>query len=100
MQKSYRTIAGTIIFLVNTCRVDIAYASMILCRSMANPGWKHFQAAKWLLSYLAKYPDLGIVFYSGANSRPYGYCDADHGSDETRRSISGYLFFLAGGPIS
>ena len=100
MQKQYRTIVGTFIFLVNTCRADITFANMILCRSMANPGWKHFKAAKEVLSYFAKYPDLGISYHQSGNMRPYGYCDADHGSDWTRRTITGYMFFLAGGPIS
>jgi hypothetical protein len=99
MQKSFRTLTGTFIFLVNTCRVDISFASMILCRSMAHPGWKHFDAAKWLLGYLKKHPDLGVIYFKEGNNRPYGYCDADHGSDWSRRSIAGYMFFLAGGPI-
>ena len=100
MQKRYRTITGTLIFLVNTCRVDMAFASMILCRSMAFPGWKHWDAARWTLCYLAKHRDLGISYLQEGNLRPYGYCDADHGSDWSRRSIGGYIFFLAGGPIS
>ena len=100
MQRSYRTISGTIIFLVNTCRVDLGFVSMILCRSMAWPGYKHWTAAKWALCYLARYPDLGIHYSFDGNMRPYGYADADHGSDWSRRSIVGHIFFLAGGPIS
>jgi hypothetical protein len=67
---------------------------------MAHPGWKHHDAAMYTLCYLAKYPDLGVSYFSHGNLRPYGYCDADHGSDWSRRSIAGYIFFLAGGPIS
>ena len=73
---------------------------MILCRSMANPGWRHWKAAKWLLGYLAKYSDLGIQYTYDGNLRSYGYADADHGSDWSKRSISGNIFFLAGGPVS
>ena len=37
MQKEYSSIAGSLIFLVTTCRPDIAYATQILCRSMSCP---------------------------------------------------------------
>lgn len=100
MQKQYQRIAGTVIFLVNTCRPDIPFASLVLCRSMKHPGWKHFAAAQHLLAYLKKYPDLGIMYSHTGNNRPYGYCDADNGSDISRKAVGGYMFFLAGGPIS
>jgi hypothetical protein len=100
MQKQYRSIAGSSIFLVNTCRPDISFATQVLCRSMQSPGYKHWDAAMYLIGYLSSTADLGIEFRRDGNTRPYGYCDADFGADESCRTTSGYLFFLAGAPFS
>jgi hypothetical protein len=100
MQKEYASIAGSLIFLVTTCRPDIAYATQILCRSMSCPGFKHWDAAMYCLGYLSTTVELGIEYRSDGNMRPYGYCDADFGADESRKTTSGYMFFLAGGPFS
>jgi len=100
MQKQYRSIAGACIFLVTTCRPDISYATQVICRSMQSPGYKHWDAAMYLLGFLSTTQDFGIEFHWDGNRRPYGYCDADFGADESCRTTAGYLFFLAGAPFS
>ena len=60
MQKQYRSAAGAFIFLMTTCRPDIAYATQLVCRSMQNPGFKHWDAAMYLLGYLSTTSELGI----------------------------------------
>ena len=67
---------------------------------MQNPGFKHWDAAMYLLGYLSTTSELGIEFLSTGNRRPYGYCDADFGGDETCRTTGGYLFILASAPFS
>ena len=99
MQKSYRSIVGMVIFLFKTCRVDIAYAATQLARYMSKPGYRHYRAANFLLSYLSGTIDLGIAFYSSGNRRIYAYADSDFGSDESRRACAGFVFILANGPI-
>ena len=99
MQKSFRSIVGELIFLVTTCRVDLAYASTQLARYMSKSGYKHCRAANYLLSYLSGTVDLGIAFYSSGNRRIYAYADSDFGSDESRRACAGFVFILANGPI-
>jgi len=99
MQKAYRSIVGVTIFLVTTCRVDLSYVSTQLARYMSKPGWKHYRAAQYMLSYLSDNIDLGIAFYSSGNHRIYAYADSDFGSDESRRACAGYVFILANGPI-
>ena len=99
MQKSYRSIVGMVIFLFKTCRVDIAYAATQLARYMSKPGYRHYRAANFLLSYLSGTIDLGIAFYSSGNRKIYAYADSDFGSDESRRACAGFVFILANGPI-
>ena len=43
MQKMYRTLVGSFIWICHTCRPDIAYATMILCRFMSNLGEAHWK---------------------------------------------------------
>jgi len=100
MQSKYRHIVGVLIFLVTTCRVELSFALCVLSRSMKNPGRAHYKAAQHVLAYLSNKADLGIAYYHDGNRFPYAYADADFGSDETRRAYMGYMFILAGGPIS
>jgi hypothetical protein len=62
IQKRYRRI-----FICYTCRPDIVYATNILSKSMANLGWKHFEAALHLLRYLAGTKRAGIAYYRDGN---------------------------------
>jgi len=99
MQADYRSIVGVVVFLVTTCRLDIAYAVSVLAQYMAKPGHTHYKASQYLLSYLSNTPNLGISYYSTGNRKPYAYADADFGADESRRARVGSVFMLADGPI-
>ena len=99
MQKRYRTLVGTFIFIATTCRPDISFATMMLCRSTSNPGWKHWEAALHLLGYLKRTMERGIQFNTGLNLLPFLYADAVDGSDETRKTIAGFMMIVAGAPI-
>lgn len=64
-------------------------------------------AAKRVLRYHKGSRDLCIIYGgSGKESAPrlFGYSDSDWGSDNmthrTRRSVTGYVFYLANGPVS
>ena len=92
-QTAYRSIVGVTIFLISTCRVDLSYVSMQLARYMSKPGWKHFRAAQYMLSYLLGNVDL--AFYDSGNRRIYAYEDSYFGSDESRKACAGYVFILA-----
>ena len=100
MQKWYRSLVGSLLWINGTCKPDISFATMTLPKFMANPGHEHYQTALEVLRYLNGTVTLGIGYRSGGNRFPYCYCDSDFASDESRRSCSGYMFMLAGGPIS
>jgi len=71
---------------------------------LACPGPSHIVAAKRILRYLAGTPDYSIRYVR--NSVPEantirGFVDADHAGDpHTRISVSGYIMYCNGGPIS
>lgn len=104
----YRAAVGGLIYLMICTRIDLAFPLSRLSKYVSKPGIKHAAALKRLLRYLAGTQDLGITFKraSGSpspHSKPtlYGYSDSDFAADlDNRRSTSGFVFFLNGGPIA
>ena len=99
----FRSLAGSLLHAVNGTRIDICHATNVICRYMANPGQAHWIAAKRILRYLSNARDLGLVFSAQPASVPLvlGFSDADWGMDlDDRHSTTGYVFFMAGAPVS
>ena len=97
----YRQLVGSLLHLANTTRPDIAYTTSFLSRFLENPGQEHWNAAKYVLRYLTKTRALGIVYRRDGNSGLHGYTDSDFATDRiSRKSMSGFVFKLAGGAIS
>lgn len=106
----YRRVVGSIMYLAQCTRPDLAHAVGTLSQHLERPSSAHWEAALHVLRYLRGTTKLGIV-YSSSNSivvsgqksfeRPTSRCDADWAGDpSTRRSTTGYIFVLAGGAIS
>jgi hypothetical protein len=98
----YREIIGSVMYLMTCTRPDIAFAVGHLASFMNCHGPKHHKAAIHLLKYLHTTRLHGLTY--GRDTRPIhltGYSDSDWGSHrDTSRSTSGYIFYIAGGPIS
>ena len=84
----YRTIVGSVIYLANCTRPDIAYTVGQLARMMARPNENHLTITKQLLRYLKGTTTLGIEF------RPtlIGYdvilwSNATWGTEDNRKSF-------------
>ena len=93
---NYAQLIGSLMYLSNCTRPDIAQGVGALARYMSNPTTEHWQAAKYMLRYLAGTADFGITF--GLRTGLEAYCDADYAGDiDTRRSTTGYVFILNGG---
>jgi transposase InsO family protein len=102
LQKWYRKVVGSLNHLATHTRPDLAYAISCLSRHLENPNKDHEAAAKRVLRYLNGTLDTGITFQCRSNEpMVFGYSDSDWAGDaETRRSTSGYAFFVAGGLVS
>lgn len=103
-QRLYQSIIGALNFAAGCSRPDIAYAVGKLASVNHCPRARHLPVAIRCLQYLAATPDLSITF-SGARGQGdlalRGASDADWaGCPITRRSTTGYVFCLAGGPVS
>jgi hypothetical protein len=95
---------GSEMYLAVHTRPDIAYAVSVLSRFLSNPSPQHLKAADRILQYLRGTKYLGITYGGNANeqiTQLHGYCDADYAGDKSqRKSVSGNVFFFAGGVVS
>lgn len=99
--EEYQSIVGKLIFAMIYSRIDIAFALGKLSQYMANPAKRHAQALRRLLRYVSSTKDAYIEYKAGKDTHLVGYTDADWGSDTTdRKSTSGQVFMLGGGPVS
>ncbi|XP_020421259.1 uncharacterized protein LOC109949598 [Prunus persica] len=99
-ESEYRQIIGSLLYLTAT-RPDIMFASSLLARFMHNPTKKHIGTAKKVLRYVQGTLDYGVEFKKGKAATLIGYCDNDWaGSEDDRRSTSGYMFTLGSGMFS
>lgn len=98
----YREAVGSLVFLAAVSRPDIAFAVNSVSKYLNNHNIEHWRAVKRILAYLKGTIDYGIEYKNGGSKFGLvGFSDADYASDiETRRSTTGYIFFLANGPVS
>ncbi|GAW03370.1 Gag-Pol polyprotein [Lentinula edodes] len=108
--KPYRKFVGSILWCQTCTCADISFAAGLLARYQLHPGRTHWECVKWLAGYLLWSCDYAITYAApgageehvlGLGLKPKGYSDSDHaGCVDTHRSTSGYVFFMAGAPIS
>jgi hypothetical protein len=97
----YREIVGSLMYLMVSTRPDLAYSVSYLARYLSHHDQRHMSAAYQVLRYLRSTTNVGITFDSASALQLIGYSDSDWAScTETRRSTTGFIFFLSGGPIS
>ena len=101
-RQEYMEVVGSLQYGATISRADIAFATNALARFMANPGIDHYKAAKHCLRYLVGTATLKIKYGTADDEiQAVGYSDADWASNpDNRRSTTGWVFELAGGPIS
>lgn len=114
----YRQLVGKLLYLSTSTRPDVSFAVSQLSRFVSNPGLPHWRALVHLVRYISTTAHVGLFYAADATGlhhpgvplpsppRSLGnqllaYADADWGRDvDTRRSVSGYVFMMNGGPIS
>jgi len=87
----YRQVVGSLMYLMQGTRPDIAFSVGLVSRFLSAPRESHWSVVKQIVRYISGTLDLGIS----------GYADADWGNDlNTRRSVSGYCFIIGNGVVS
>src|SRR5271154_4750077 len=99
--KQYQAMIGSLMYAMLCTRLDLAYEIQQLSQFNSNPTNAHFQATKRVFRYLQRIQTTSLVYdkHNGDTIIPVqGYCDADYAADHDRKSISDYVFTLAGSP--
>jgi hypothetical protein len=95
----YREAVGSLMYLTVATRPDISYSVGQVSQFCENPEPSHWEAVKRILSYLRGTSLHGIRF-GPVTDGLRGFTDSDYAGDVcTRRSTSGFLFLLHGGPV-
>ena len=101
-QYPYREAVGKLMYAMVCSRPDIASAVRAVSKHLCGYGEQHWVAVKRIMRYLKGTSDMKLTF-GGArvDERLVGYADADWGNDKDgRKSVTGYVFTFAGGPVS
>ncbi|KAL0333939.1 UNVERIFIED_CONTAM: Retrovirus-related Pol polyprotein from transposon TNT 1-94 [Sesamum angustifolium] len=99
-QIEYSRIIGSLMYIMNCTRPDIAYAVNKLSIFTSNPSKDHWKGLIRVLRYL-KYTSNYGLHYTRYPAVLEGYSDANWISDsKDTKSTSGYVFIIGGGVVS
>ena len=90
--EPYREAVGSLMWLANTTRPDLAQAVGAVARYAHDPSEAHWKAVKRILAIVKWTLDFGLTFKRGSGSYLSAYADSSYAPRETnRKSISGRI---------
>lgn len=96
--REYQSLIGSLNYLAVISRPNIPHVVSKL--SQFNSHAEHMQAAKYLLRYLVKHPDV-YISYSKKHPSISCFTDADWACDSCdRKSYSGFVMFISDGAVA
>lgn len=98
----YQNLIGSLMYLAVLTRPDIAFAVNYLSQFNNNYSEYNWHCAKRILRYLKCTKHYKLKFVKGTitDIDLEGFVDSDWANDHDRKSYTGYVFKLNGGPIS
>jgi hypothetical protein len=100
-RQEYQSKVGSLNFAANQTRPDISFATGYVARYASNPDQSHMDAVNRIFAYLNSDRGKGIRYSGKYGFDLKGFVDSDFaGCEDSRRSTTGWVFTLAGGPIS
>ena len=98
--ERYRRLVGKLNYLTVT-RPHIAYLVSVVSQYMSAPTLDHWVAVEQILCYLKGALGRGILYSNHGHNRIECFTNADWvGSNEDKRSTSGYRVFVSGNLVS
>ena len=102
--KPYRQLVGSLMYTYCGTRPDVGSNLAKVASFSENPGVRHWVSSKRILRYLKGTRDHGICFRGrlskGEKVKVVAYCDSDWAQcPDDRKSTTGYVVQLAGGPV-
>ena len=100
-KERYQDMTEFLMFSMVEMRPNIAFTTSIASCFAKNPGHQHTEAVKTILQYLKGSNKRGITYGGQSKLLVKGYSNSDWvGDKESRKSTSGFIFMLNGGPVS
>ncbi|KAL0409644.1 UNVERIFIED_CONTAM: Retrovirus-related Pol polyprotein from transposon TNT 1-94 [Sesamum radiatum] len=96
---TYASAVGSIQYVVQCTRPDVAYALSVTSRYQACAREAHWGAVKSILKYLKRTKDMFLI-YGGGELILEGYSDASFQSDDDAKSQSNFVLKLNGGVVA
>lgn len=99
--KLYQAMTGSLTFLTQCTRFDIAFSTMQAARHMVKPTTVRMAGVKRIFRYLRGTQNLPTIYKKECNFDPVGYCTASHGigDPEKMRSVTAGMFFISWGLV-
>ena len=98
-QLRLRKLVGSLNFVAHTTRLDVAFAVNQLSRSQHKPRKRHLAAAERVVRYLVGTSEWGLHFDANKGTTLQCYVDANYHHNTEKKSMTGFLLLLGGGPI-
>lgn len=96
----YREAVGSLIYLAQATRPDIAYAVNKAAQNNSNFRESDWISVKRIFRYLVSTSHYKLNFFRRSQENQLiGYCDSDYASDSDRKSQSGIIFMMSEGAI-
>jgi hypothetical protein len=95
----YQQLVGSLIYLSNSTRPDIACAIRSLASKMHSPTEADMVAGKRVLRYLKGTRDLALN-YNNKSQELFAYSDSSYAEEKDRKSVGGYVTLQAGAAIT
>ena len=100
-KHDYNGLIGSLRYLADSTRPDIAYITGYLGRYTQAPLVLHWKAGLRVLRYLSDNPDMGIEYKTQYTSSLIAYSDSDFAAcTNTRRSTTGTIIMYNGSPVA
>ena len=100
-QHQYLSKIGSINHLQTKTRIDLSFAVSATSRFMKNPNQSHMDAVNREYAFLKGRTDVGLYYKKSGNVELEGFVDSDWGGDtDTGKSTTGWVYTLAGSPVS
>ena len=100
-REKYHGMTGSLMFLMLEIRPNITFSTSVASHFSKNPSHQYTEAVKTILHYLKESREYGITYKGEESVILEGYSDSDWAGDkDNRKSTSGFIFILNGGPIS